>query len=92
MNEEGLRYPDEFVRHKLLDFIGDMAMLPLPLQGRFTVSCSGHSLNNEFLRYIMASESLYLETVKLGGEYSLPLQGSMRRPVEAARIPAFAAG
>ena len=92
VNEEGLRYPDEFVRHKLLDFIGDMAMLPLPLQGRFTVSCSGHALNNEFLRHITASESLYLETVRLGGDYHAPLRRPARRPVEEAAAPIFAAG
>lgn len=50
VNEEGLRFTDEFVRHKILDFIGDMAMLPLPLEGHFEVFCSGHQLNNEFLR------------------------------------------
>ena len=65
LNKEGLRHSDEFVRHKLLDFIGDMAMLPLPLQGRFTVSCSGHGLNNEFLRHIAAAGSHYLEEVRL---------------------------
>ncbi len=50
MNEGGLRYPDEFVRHKILDFIGDMAMLGTPLCGSFTVRRSGHSHNNAFLR------------------------------------------
>ena len=50
LNEEGLRYADEFVRHKVLDFIGDMGMASLPLEGRFDVYCSGHHLNNEFLR------------------------------------------
>jgi UDP-3-O-[3-hydroxymyristoyl] N-acetylglucosamine deacetylase len=52
INAEGLRSPDEFVRHKILDFIGDMALLPLPLTGRFTVIRSGHGLNNEFLRRV----------------------------------------
>jgi UDP-3-O-[3-hydroxymyristoyl] N-acetylglucosamine deacetylase len=55
LNAGGLRFPDEFVRHKILDFIGDMAVLPLPLTGRFTVICSGHSLNNEFLRQISSA-------------------------------------
>ena len=65
LNNEGLRHSDEFVRHKLLDFIGDMAMLPLPLEGRFTVHRSGHALNNEFLRAMVASSAMYLETVTL---------------------------
>ena len=65
LNKEGLRFADEFVRHKVLDFIGDMAMLNRPLQGRFVVSCSGHALNNEFLRTITANAHTYLETVTL---------------------------
>lgn len=89
LNKEGLRHSDEFVRHKLLDFIGDMAMLPLPLQGRFTVSCSGHALNNEFLRHIAGAGSLYLETVKLGEEYQGPAPLPLRHPVEAP-LPAHA--
>jgi UDP-3-O-[3-hydroxymyristoyl] N-acetylglucosamine deacetylase len=61
LNPGGLRYKDEFVRHKILDFIGDMGMMPLPLRGRFTVSCSGHGLNNEFLRHIHAAGDFFLE-------------------------------
>ncbi len=80
VNHEGLRCADEFVRHKLLDFIGDMAMLPLPLQGRFTINCSGHALNNEFLRHIMASQSLYVEKVTLNAPCS---------PAEARPLPAY---
>jgi UDP-3-O-[3-hydroxymyristoyl] N-acetylglucosamine deacetylase len=85
LNKEGLRHADEFVRHKLLDFIGDMAMLPLPVQGRFTVSCSGHALNNEFLRHIAAAPALYLDTVKLGsdggGASPLPLRHALEEDV-----------
>jgi UDP-3-O-[3-hydroxymyristoyl] N-acetylglucosamine deacetylase len=66
VNPEGLRFEDEFVRHKILDFIGDMALLEYPLWGNFTVSCSGHSLNNEFLRYLHANREEYLELVTLG--------------------------
>ena len=59
-----MRFPDEFVRHKMLDFIGDMAMLGTPLQGAFTVSCSGHGHNNAFLRELVRGEGL-LEYVNL---------------------------
>ena len=90
LNQEGLRYADEFVRHKLLDFIGDMAMLPLPLQGRFTVSCSGHALNNEFLRHAMASQSLYLETVYLGGKVADPAYIPALQTTKGAHAPAMA--
>lgn len=58
VNPEGLRFTDEFVRHKVLDFIGDMAMLGLPLQGNFEIRCSGHQLNNEFLRKLEAERAL----------------------------------
>ncbi len=65
VNQEGLRYPNEFVRHKILDFIGDMAMIDLPLQGKFKVSCSGHALNNQFLRLLQENRSIYLEEIAL---------------------------
>ncbi len=53
LNSGGLRYDNEFVRHKTLDFVGDMAMLSYPLLGRFETFCSGHELNNIFLREAM---------------------------------------
>lgn len=90
VNRDGLRYSNEFVRHKLLDFVGDMAMLPLPLQGHFTVSCSGHSLNNDFLRYITANPALYLEEVKLGKFVKQPERRYAHSASEALGTPAFA--
>jgi UDP-3-O-[3-hydroxymyristoyl] N-acetylglucosamine deacetylase len=63
MNEGGLRFPDEFVRHKILDFIGDMAMLGTPMLGDFTVACSGHAHNNAFLRQLVQLEDA-LESVE----------------------------
>jgi UDP-3-O-[3-hydroxymyristoyl] N-acetylglucosamine deacetylase len=53
INEDGLRYKDEFVRHKILDFIGDLAMLGLPIIGHFDVKRSGHFLNQAMLRKIL---------------------------------------
>ena len=85
LNKEGLRFADEFVRHKVLDFIGDMAMLDRPLQGRFVVSCSGHALNNEFLRTITANAREYLEAVTLAA----PVQGERSRAVRP--VPATGA-
>ena len=49
LNEEGLRYGDEFVRHKILDAIGDLYLLGHPLIGALTAHKSGHSLNNRLL-------------------------------------------
>lgn len=61
VNPEGLRFADEFVRHKILDFIGDMALLDGQLWGKFTVHCSGHALNNSFLRHIYENKDQCLE-------------------------------
>lgn len=63
VNADGLRCPDEFVRHKMLDFVGDMAMLGMPLQGAFEVHCSGHQHNNAFLRRLSGEQESYLEIV-----------------------------
>ena len=80
MNPEGLRYRDEFVRHKVLDFIGDMAMLGLPIQGHFDVCCSGHQLNNAFLR--KAEEERVLQLIDLSLE-----EARTRKPRE--KVPAY---
>lgn len=90
LNRDGLRYADEFVRHKLLDFIGDMAMLPLPLQGKFVISCSGHGLNNEFLRHIYTSQALYTETLRPAGSPILPGKVLVPQSAEGVRAPVFA--
>ena len=65
LNEEGLRFQDEFVRHKVLDFIGDMGMLGTPICGHFTLRCSGHSLNNQFLQYLYSNRDIYLDYTTL---------------------------
>ncbi len=57
VNPNGLRSADEFVRHKILDFVGDIAMLGLPLKGAFEVKCSGHKHNNMFLRSLVESHA-----------------------------------
>ncbi len=50
LNDDGLRFPDEFVRHKVLDFIGDLALVGRPILGAFTAHKSGHALNNRLFR------------------------------------------
>ncbi|HJB65225.1 MAG TPA: UDP-3-O-acyl-N-acetylglucosamine deacetylase [Candidatus Mailhella merdavium] len=82
VNPEGLRCPDEFVRHKILDFIGDMAMFGMPLQGAFEVHCSGHHHNNLFLRRLQAEASVYLDVVREGEE--------SRADAENEAVPALA--
>ena len=54
LNEDGLRYEDEFVRHKVLDAIGDLYLLGKSLIGEFKAYKSGHSLNNKVLRSLLA--------------------------------------
>src|SRR3546814_13251804 len=56
LNEDGLRYDDEFVRHKILDCIGDLYLAGGPLIGRFTGSRVGHGLNNALLRALRSEE------------------------------------
>ena len=54
LNPEGLRRPDEFVRHKALDAIGDLYVLGLPVIGRFEGVLAGHGLNNALVRALAA--------------------------------------
>ena len=49
LNADGLRYEDEFVRHKILDLIGDLHLLGMPIIGHFVIKKSGHALNHNFL-------------------------------------------
>jgi UDP-3-O-[3-hydroxymyristoyl] N-acetylglucosamine deacetylase len=56
LNEDGLRYHDEFVKHKVLDAIGDLYLLGRSLIGAFSGHKSGHALNNRLLRTLMANE------------------------------------
>jgi UDP-3-O-[3-hydroxymyristoyl] N-acetylglucosamine deacetylase len=62
LNAEGLRFADEFIRHKLLDAIGDLYLLGKPLLAAFSAHKSGHALNNRLLRALLADASA-LETV-----------------------------
>ena len=48
LNSEGLRYPDEFVRHKMLDAVGDLALAGAPIIGRYTGSRAGHDVDPTF--------------------------------------------
>ena len=61
LNEDGLRYEDEFVKHKILDAIGDIYQLGHSLIGRFSGFKSGHALNNQLLRAMLADESAWEE-------------------------------
>ena len=59
LNKEGLRYQDEFVRHKILDSIGDLYLAGSPILGYFYGKKSGHYLNNQLLRKLFSDVSNY---------------------------------
>ncbi|MBN8926413.1 MAG: UDP-3-O-[3-hydroxymyristoyl] N-acetylglucosamine deacetylase [Rhodospirillales bacterium 69-11] len=59
LNPGGLRMEGEFVRHKLLDAVGDLALAGQPLHGRFVAHRSGHALNNKLLRALFADRSAW---------------------------------
>ncbi len=61
MNEDGLRYEDEFVKHKILDAIGDLYLLGHSLIGAFSGHKSGHALNNRLLRELIRQEDAWEE-------------------------------
>ena len=61
LNEDGLRYEDEFVKHKILDAIGDLYLLGHSLIGEFTGFKSGHGLNNRLLRALIADATAWQE-------------------------------
>lgn len=59
VNEDGLRYEDEFVKHKVLDAIGDLYLLGHPLIGEYRAHKSGHALNNRILRMLLADTAAW---------------------------------
>ncbi len=72
LNDDGLRYDDEFVKHKVLDAIGDLYLLGHPLIGAFSAHKSGHALNNRILRDLVENESAW-ELVSYEDEEEVPI-------------------
>jgi UDP-3-O-[3-hydroxymyristoyl] N-acetylglucosamine deacetylase len=72
LNEDGLRYEDEFVRHKILDAIGDLYLLGHSLIGEYTAYKSGHGLNNRLLRALLADAAAW-EEVTFRDESAAPI-------------------
>ena len=62
LNVNGFRYSDECVRHKILDFIGDLALTGLPVLGRFEVRKAGHTLHSRFLAELMGGKGYAAQT------------------------------
>ncbi|MDO8724370.1 MAG: UDP-3-O-acyl-N-acetylglucosamine deacetylase [Syntrophales bacterium] len=59
VNKDGLRFPDEFVKHKILDAIGDLSLLGMPIIGHFVAHKSGHKLNNLLLKELLLHEECW---------------------------------
>jgi UDP-3-O-[3-hydroxymyristoyl] N-acetylglucosamine deacetylase len=85
LNREGLRFPDEFVRHKILDLMGDLALLGVPIQGHVKAMRSGHALNRALVAEIRANPSCW--TVETPGS-SLPVPADRERRLP---VPQFGA-
>jgi len=68
INKEGLRCPDEFVKHKILDAIGDLFLLGMPIMGHFKAYKSGHKLNNLLLRELLAQSDCWRIVSYIDGE------------------------
>ncbi len=63
LNDDGLRYTDEFVRHKILDAVGDLYLAGHPILGAYEGFKSGHALNNKLVRALLAEQSAWDEVV-----------------------------
>jgi len=71
LNTDGLRYDDEFVKHKILDAIGDLYIIGKPLLAAYTAFRSGHALNNRLLRELLSHRDAY-EIVTFEDESDAP--------------------
>ncbi|PWS37168.1 UDP-3-O-[3-hydroxymyristoyl] N-acetylglucosamine deacetylase [Falsiroseomonas bella] len=85
LNPAGLRRPDEFVRHKLLDVVGDLALAGAAISGRFVGHRSGHALNNRLLRALFADRGAWRLT-----DGQLPADGAAVSRLPVAAAPAIA--
>jgi UDP-3-O-[3-hydroxymyristoyl] N-acetylglucosamine deacetylase len=71
LNSDGLRYDDEFVKHKILDAMGDLYLLGMPLLAHYRAHRSGHALNNQLLRQLQAQPQDW-EVLTFDDERSAP--------------------
>jgi UDP-3-O-[3-hydroxymyristoyl] N-acetylglucosamine deacetylase len=83
LNEDGLRYEDEFVKHKILDAIGDLYLLGHSLIGEFSGHKSGHGLNNKLLRALIRERAAWEEVV---------FETADEAPISYVEAPAHIAG
>lgn len=87
LNSDGLRYQDEFVKHKVLDAIGDLYVLGHPLIGAFTAYKSGHAMNNQLLRQLLADADAWeFVTFDRAEEAPNGFQAAAPKPLELQYI------
>ena len=79
LNDDGLRYADEFVRHKILDAVGDLYLAGHPIIGAYEGFKSGHALNNMLVRALMAEKSAW-EEVSFRGDEPAPMAFGAPQP------------
>ena len=72
LNHDGLRYDDEFVKHKILDAMGDLYLLGKPLLAAYSAFRSGHAMNNRLLRELLAHPEAF-EVVTFDDEKKAPI-------------------
>ncbi len=82
LNPEGLRFPDEFARHKVLDAVGDLALFGMPVLGALTAVKSGHAMNQALVRKVLADAASH-RVVRVSAESEVPR-------ARAAALPALA--
>jgi UDP-3-O-[3-hydroxymyristoyl] N-acetylglucosamine deacetylase len=80
LNKDGLRFPDEFVKHKILDAIGDLSLLGIPIIGHFVACKSGHRLNNLLLKELLIREECWTLVSRFSKEGVLNELKSLRVP------------
>ena len=82
LNKDGLRFPDEFVKHKILDAIGDLSLLGIPIIGHFVANKSGHRLNNLLLKELLIRKECWMLVSRFSKE-------GMLNGLKSLRVPSF---
>lgn len=80
INKEGLRFPDEFVKHKILDAVGDLSLLGIPIIGHFVAYKSGHHLNNLLLKELLIRQECWTLVSRFSKEGMFNEMTSLRVP------------
>jgi UDP-3-O-[3-hydroxymyristoyl] N-acetylglucosamine deacetylase len=90
LNDSGLRYGDEFVRHKVLDSIGDLFLAGMPIHGRFQGLRSGHAMNHKLLAALFADTNAWTIVPDRGSSQTMPVGDAVAGPAEPQRVAAGA--